>query len=248
MNCEAVVQYLIDWLREKVQEAGASGVVLGVSGGIDSAVAAIIAKKAFPENCMALCMPCESHFTDLMHSRILVEKFDIPFRVIELDNAFNILSVQFQSYLKLEGPRGKLLIANIKPRLRMIALYYSAQARNYLVVGTSNKSEMSIGYSTKYGDTGVDIQLLGDLLKKEVYELANYLRIPRTIIEKPPSGGLWPGQTDEGEMGITYEQLDNYLNGVEIEHGTSEKIENMIIKSEHKRRIPPVAMIPGKIR
>mgnify|MGYP000867911697 CR=1 FL=1 len=181
MNCETVVQYLTDWLRQRVTEAGASGVVLGVSGGIDSAVAAVIAKKAFPDNCMALYLPCESHITDMMHSRLLVEKFNIPFQVVELDNAFHILAAQFQSYLKLDGKKGKLLLANIKPRLRMIALYYSAQARNNLVIGTSNRSEINTGYSTKHGDIGVDLQLLGDLLKKEVYELAHYLQVPEIM-------------------------------------------------------------------
>ncbi|MDD2586954.1 MAG: NAD(+) synthase [Syntrophomonadaceae bacterium] len=248
MNCETVVQYLTDWLRQRVTEAGASGVVLGVSGGIDSAVAAVIAKKAFPDNCMALYLPCESHITDMMHSRLLVEKFNIPFQVVELDNAFHILAAQFQSYLKLDGKKGKLLLANIKPRLRMIALYYSAQARNNLVIGTSNRSEINTGYSTKHGDIGVDLQLLGDLLKKEVYELAHYLQVPEIIIDKPPSGGLWPGQTDEDEMGITYQDLDGYLSDNEIDPAASIKIENMIKRSEHKRKIPPIALIPDQLK
>lgn len=244
MNTEAVVKHLVDWLRNQVADAGASGVVLGVSGGVDSAVAAIIAKKAFPDDCLALLLPCGSHITDLIHSQVLTERFNIPSRMIELDNAYKLLSLQLESYIKLEGPRGKLLKANIKPRLRMLTLYYSAQARNYLVMGTSNKSEITVGYATKYGDTGVDLQILGDLLKSEVYELARYLEVPARIINKPPSGGLWEGQTDEGEMGFTYDQLEQY-----ILHGSGQpdvvaRIQAMERKSQHKRNVPPVACIP----
>lgn len=248
MNSEAVVQHLIDWLRTEVEKAGAGGVTVGVSGGVDSAVAAVIAQKAFPNDIMALFLPCESDIIDRVHSRILFERFNIRHRVIDLDNAYRLLATQFESYLKFEGPKGRLLRANIKPRLRMMALYYSAQARNYLVLGTSNKSEISVGYATKHGDTGVDIQILGDLLKKEVFELARYLEIPEEIIEKAPSGGLWIGQTDETEMGISYADLDNYLESGECSPELIGKIEKMIKVSEHKRRIPPIALVPDKLR
>jgi NAD+ synthase len=248
MNCEAVVQHLVTWLKNKVHEAGAAGVVLGVSGGVDSAVAAVIAKKAFPDNCIGLVLPCESNVTDLVHSQLLLDKFQISYRLVELDNAYQLLVTQFESFLKLEGPKGCLLRANLKPRLRMMTLYYSAQARNYLVLGTSNKSEMTVGYSTKHGDSGVDIQILGDLLKREVLELARYLGVPSVIINKPPSGGLWSGQTDEEEMGLSYEELDEY-----IEHGTGKvdvinHIERLKANSEHKKHLPPVALIPANLR
>jgi NAD+ synthase len=248
MNAEAVVEHLVDWLRKQVADAGASGVVLGVSGGVDSAVAAIIAKKAFPDNCLALLLPCDSNFNDLLHGQVLVERFNIPYRIIELDNVFNLISLQLESYIKLEGSSGKLLKANIKPRLRMITLYYSAQARNYLVVGTSNRSEITVGYATKFGDTGVDLQLLGDLVKSEVYELARYLKVPWRITEKPPSGGLWAGQTDEGEMGFTYNELEQYIKHGSGQPETVEKIRTMEQKSEHKRKLPPIADIPELYR
>ena len=212
MNPETVVDYLVDWLREQVAQAGVQGVVLGVSGGLDSAVAAVIAHRAFPNNCMALILPCESQVNDRLDSQMFLEEFNIPYRIVELDNAYRLLLTHFESYIKMEGFRGRLLRANIKPRLRMITLYYSAQGRNSLVLGTSNKSELSVGYSTKHGDAGVDLQLLGDLLKTEVYELARYLKIPDYIINKTPSGGLWEGQSDEEEMGITYRDLDLYLS------------------------------------
>lgn len=110
---------------------------------------------------MALILPCESQVTDRLDSQMFLEEFNIPYRIVELDNVYKLLLTHLQSYIKMEGSRGRLLRANIKPRLRMIALYYSAQGRNYLVLGTSNKSELNVGYSTKHGDAGVDLQLLG---------------------------------------------------------------------------------------
>lgn len=193
---------------------------------------------------MALILPCESQISDRLDSQMFLEEFEIPYRVVELDNIYTLLLTQFQSYIKIEGSKGRLLRANIKPRLRMIALYYSAQGRNYLVLGTSNKSELSVGYSTKYGDNAVDLQLLGDLLKTEVYELARYLKIPDYIISKPPSGGLWEGQTDEEEMGVTYRDLDRYLATGQGEPKVVEKIEKMIKDSEHKGGCSPIPIIP----
>ncbi len=244
MNAEAKVDYLVDWLRQKVREASFSGVVIGLSGGVDSAVAAVIASKAFPDNCMALILPCESQVSDLMHSQLLAEEFKIPYRIVDLDNAYKLLVTQFESYIRLEGEQGRLIRSNLKPRLRMITLYYSAQARNYLVLGTSNKSEICIGYCTKHGDNAVDLQLLGDLTKQEVYQIATYLKIPQIIINKPPSGGLWEGQTDEGEMGFTYDELDRYLSGERQGIQNLDLIENRIRTSEHKRKMPEIARIP----
>ena len=157
MNCEAVVQHLVTWLREKVEEAGAQGVVIGVSGGVDSAVVAVLAQKAFPDNCMALVLPCESSTEDLIHSRLLLDRFNMPYRVVELDNVYQLLITKLESYIKLDGSKRRLLRANLKPRLRMTTLYYSAQARGYLVLGTTNKSEITVGYSTKHGDSGVEL-------------------------------------------------------------------------------------------
>jgi NAD+ synthase len=135
-----------------------------------------------------------------------------------------------------------LPIANLKPRLRMLTLYYFANKLNYLVVGTGNKSELTMGYFTKYGDGGVDILPLGDLLKTEINKLAAELGVPREIIDKPPSAGLWAGQTDEGEMGITYAELDKILSG-EPKGILQEKID--LVKSRealsrHKRALPDI--------
>lgn len=248
MNPEKVANYLVEWLRQEVTAAGKFGVVLGVSGGVDSAVAALIAKKAFPNHVQALLLPCESDLTDLWHGQLLAEENDIPYNIVDLDNAYLLLVAQFEAYLKVDTDSGRLLRANMKPRLRMLTLYYAAQARNYLVVGTSNKSEISVGYTTKYGDNAVDLQLLGDLLKRDVFDLAHYLQVPDVIINKPPSGGLWVGQTDEGEMGFTYGELDAYLNTGQVDADTSTRIEAMMQASLHKRNLPRVAILPAHIQ
>jgi NAD+ synthase len=139
-------------------------------------------------------------------------------------------------------PRARVPLANVKPRLRMATLYFIANTLNYLVAGTGNRSELSIGYFTKYGDGGVDMLPIGRLVKSEVRALASELGVPEPIIEKPPSAGLWAGQTDEGEMGFTYEDLERYLN--EGSAGVAAPIADTITRlaraSEHKRSLPPM--------
>jgi NAD+ synthase len=143
-------------------------------------------------------------------------------------------------------PEGNAMArANLKPRLRMMTLYYFANSRGYLVAGTDNKTESFTGYFTKYGDGGVDILPISHLLKRQVRAMARALGVPEEIITKPPSAGLWEGQTDEGEMGITYEELDTIIAGIESGHTESldpalvEKAKRMHASSEHKRRLPP---------
>jgi NAD+ synthase len=136
----------------------------------------------------------------------------------------------------------RLALANLKPRLRMTTLYHVANRLNYLVAGTGNRSEISIGYYTKYGDGGVDLLPLGSLVKSEVRALARDLGVPTRIVDKPPSAGLWLGQTDEGEMGFTYAELEEYLRGGpdSLVPATVMKIERLVRASEHKRQMPPV--------
>jgi len=134
----------------------------------------------------------------------------------------------------------KLAEANVKPRLRMLTLYYLANRLGSLVVGTGNRSEISVGYFTKYGDGGVDILPLGNLVKSQVRELASHLGIPNEIIEKPPSAGLWEGQTDETEMELTYEELDRYLTNGEAREAVREKVDAMMTESAHKRATPVI--------
>jgi NAD+ synthase len=236
---ERLAQRLTSWIREQVEAVGLKGVVVGMSGGLDSSVTAILCKRASPQNVLGVIMPCYSSETDLNHARLVAQKFDIPITTVTLDSVFNSLKKALPSEgfaLKTQ----RLAEANLKPRLRMLTLYYLANRLGYLVVGTSNRSELEVGYFTKYGDGGVDIEPLGNLTKSQVRGLARYLGIPEEIIKKPPSAGLWAGQTDEGEMGITYEELDRYLAIGEASEETKKRIETMSRSSAHKRRTPPI--------
>lgn len=236
---EELASKLIDWIKEQVAIAKRRGVVFGLSGGLDSAVVAVLCKRAFSDNTMALIMPCHSSETDIEHAEAVASKFHILTNTIALEGVFYSLlkALPIGDY---ELANNHLAGANLKPRLRMLALYYLATQLNYLVVGTGNRSEISIGYFTKYGDGAADILPLGNLVKNQVRELAVYLDIPKEIIQKPPSAGLWAGQTDEEEMGITYDELDRYLLTGHAEEEVKKKIDTRITGSSHKRALPAV--------
>lgn len=215
--------------------------MVGLSGGIDSAVVAVLCKKVFPKDTLGLLMPCHSHRDDLKHAVELAAAFDVETKLVDLSLIFESAYVTFEGKT-FEGKNKTLASANLKPRLRMLTLYYFANKMNYLVVGTGNKSELMMGYFTKYGDGGVDLLPLGDLLKAEVRELAKELKIPKSIIKRPPSAGLWAGQTDEGEMGITYDELDKILfdKTAGIDPKKVKMVRERIESSEHKRCGAPI--------
>ncbi len=234
---ETLVQKLCVWMEDKVIEAKAKGIVFGLSGGLDSAVVAALSIRIFPQNTLAIIIPCHSLEADINDALDFINKFNIPYKIINLSKVYDSLIHLLNDKEKEES--FKLAEANIKSRLRMTTLYYFANELNYLVVGTGNKSELMIGYFTKYGDGGADILPLGNLLKSQVRELAKYLGIPKKIINKPPSAGLWEGQTDEKEIGISYEQLDKYLRtGRSSNKIIEKKIQDKITKSAHKRTTP----------
>jgi len=236
---ETLVQKLCDWIGNKVTEAKAKGIVFGLSGGIDSAVVAALSIKVFPKNTLAIIMPCHNLETDTNDAIDLINKFNISYKIIDLSKVYDSFIYLLNDKEKEKEGSFKLAEANVKPRLRMITLYYFANNLNYLVVGTGNKSELTIGYYTKYGDGGVDILPLGNLLKSQVKELAEYLGIPKKIINKLPSAGLWEGQTDEEEIGVSYDQLDKYLKTGKIDNKIIEKkIQDKITQSAHKRTTP----------
>ncbi len=228
------------WLQDKVFAARCRGLVFGLSGGVDSAVVAALAKRTFPDDFLALIMPCFSDLQDEKDARLVAESLHIPVKKIILDKVFT----SFLEVLQVKEINSKdMSTANIKSRLRMITLYYHASQRHFLVAGTGNRSELATGYFTKHGDSGVDLLPLGSLLKKEVLELAVYLQLPTEIINKPPSAGLWAGQTDEKEMGLTYDILDLYLQeGTVLKEKDRKLIVAMQKASTHKRKMPP---IPG---
>ncbi len=240
MDTGQLVEKLISWIRDKVLIAGCKGVVVGMSGGLDSSVLAVLCQRAFPQSMLGVLMPCHSNQEDEEHAQIVASKFSIPTKIVVLDTVFDTFLKVLPSD-RVEPTASRLAKANLKVRLRMLTLYYLANQLKYMVAGSGNRSELSIGYFTKYGDGGVDILPLGNLVKGQVRELASFLGIPQQIIDKPPSAGLWPGQTDEGELGFSYEELDQYLVTGEASKELREKIESMIAASSHKRLPPPVA-------
>lgn len=236
---ETLTRKLCNWILEKVTKAKAEGVVFGLSGGIDSAVVAALSIKVFPKNTLAIIMPCYNIESDTNDAMGLINKFNLSYKIIDLSKVYDAFVYLLNEKEKGKKESYKLAEANLKPRLRMITLYYFANKLNYLVAGTSNRSELKIGYFTKYGDGGADILPLGNLLKNQVKELAKYLDIPEKIINKPPSAGLWVGQTDEKEIGISYNLLDKYLKTGKLNNKIIEKkIQDKIIKSSHKRTTP----------
>src|SRR5215211_6746861 len=231
------------WLRFQMDQVGASRLVLGLSGGIDSAVVcALSTMAAGPTRVIAAIMPIHSRLDDVRDAELVASTFEVVPRVIDLVPAHDALIAAMPG----DGAAG-LEDANVKPRLRMTSLYYLANRYNGLVVGTGNKTELAIGYFTKYGDGGVDVLPLGDLDKTAVRSLARALRVPEPVINKAPSAGLWEGQTDEAEIGVSYDELDRTLasfaggeNGESPAPDTMDRISNLIAASEHKRRPIPV--------
>lgn len=233
---EETVPVIEMWLKDRVKDARCKGGILGLSGGIDSAVAAVLLRRAFGKSMLTVKMPCHSLPVDGQHADLMVKTFDLPCITVDLSDTYD-------SLIQALGTDGEALArANIKPRLRMTALYALAQENNYLVCGTSNRAELTVGYFTKHGDSGTDLLPLGDLTKTEVREMAVFLGVPKVIVEKPPSAGLWEGQTDEDEMGISYDDIDRYILGDE-ECGSRNKIKSRFLTTSHKREMAPVCRL-----
>jgi NAD+ synthase len=247
------------WLRFQMDQVGAARLVLGLSGGIDSAVVcALSTMAAGPSRVIAAIMPIHSRPDDMRDAELVASTFEVIPRVIDLVPAHEALiaAMPGEGAAGLEDanvdPEGRairrqLALANVKPRLRMTSLYYLANRYNGLVVGTGNKTELAIGYFTKYGDGGVDLLPLGDLDKTAVRGLARALGVPDAVISKAPSAGLWEGQTDEAEIGVSYDQLDRVLAAIPgqerkdpIDPATLDRISALVAASEHKRRAIPM--------
>jgi NAD+ synthase len=243
---------ITSWLRERAAIAGARGYVFGLSGGIDSAVVARLCQLAFPQRVLGVILPCYSHSQDEEDARLAATAFGIPVARVDLGAAFDSLTESLDHAIKglprhvdAVDIKQQLPEANLKPRLRMASLYFIANSLNFLVAGTGNRSEITLGYYTKYGDGGVDVLPIGGLLKSEVRALARELGVPDRIITKAPSAGLWVGQTDEAEMGFSYDMLERYLNegAAAVPADVAARIERLTQVSEHKRATPPIAPI-----
>ncbi|MCD4774497.1 MAG: NAD(+) synthase [Candidatus Aegiribacteria sp.] len=218
-----------NWIKLIVSEASATGVVVGLSGGLDSAVSAALCAEALGnENILGLMMPCGSIQSDTDDGVRIAEHLRIKYKVLDL-------SPVLQSFIEAGrlDDTSVMNLANIKSRLRMAMLYAYSPGR--LVLGTSNYSEILVGYWTKWGDGASDFLPISRLYKDEVRELAATLGLPRWVINRIPSAGLWPGQSDEEEMEITYREIKAYFQNGDISVSAIARIDKMIESSEHKR-------------
>lgn len=240
------------WMRDRLAETTARGFVVGLSGGVDSAVVSRLAQLAAgDDNVTAVLMPCHSDPKDEADARLVADHFKLRSVRIDLGPTYDALVAALRGAAADLGPpsegthddiRARLPLANVKPRLRMASLYFVANTQNGLVAGTGNRSELAIGYFTKYGDGGVDLLPIGHLLKEQVRALARDLGVPAAIIDKAPSAGLWIGQTDEGEMGFSYAELEQYVTAgpQSVAGPVAARIDRLMQASEHKRAPLPI--------
>jgi NAD+ synthase len=246
------VDTIAQFLRAHALGSGADGIVVGLSGGIDSALAARLARDALgPDHVLGVLLP-DAPFPQALlneteaYARDLgIESRTVPIEPVE--QAFRALLPELSDRVSL---------GNVKARIRMIVLYAIARERHRLVVGTGNKSELLLGYFTKYGDGGVDLLPLGDLYKTDVRSIARGLGLPSALLERPPTAGLWEGQTDEAELGISYDDVDQILYGLEQLRSEEEiatltgfplvrvhEVAERVARFRHKRRPPPIAKV-----
>ena len=251
LNLKDIHSELVEFLRENFKKAGFSKAVLGLSGGIDSALVAYLLRDALgKENVLAIMMPYKSSNPDsLNHAKLVVEDLKINAKTIEITDMID-------AYFKNEKDASSLRMGNKMARERMSILFDYSSKENALVVGTSNKTEIYLGYSTQFGDSACALNPIGDLYKTNIWDLSRYLKIPNELIEKKPSADLWEGQTDEQEMGLTYKEADQVLYRMLEENKKVEEVlaegfnkdlvDNIVRRmnrSEYKRRMPLIAKI-----
>ena len=228
----------IIWISNYVEKTGAKGVVVGNSGGKDSATVIAMATKALgKEKVFTIAMPCNSIKTDLEDARLVAKTFDVPFLEVNLSNTYNELENTINSSLT-NMKLNKDSQINIKPRLRMTTLYAIAQTLGYLVIGTGNLCESIVGYKTKLGDGASDFNPIANFTVDEVLTIGEYLGVPDKIIHKAPNDGLG-GQTDEEKMGVTYKQIAEYIETGKTDENAMKNIERRNKISKHKREPVP---------
>ncbi len=246
---------VVTFLRDHVERSGAKGLVIGISGGIDSALTAALAVDALgKDRVIGLLMPhAESDPEDARLGQVLVDHLDIA--SVTRDITAIVSGVE----TAMAGPIEAHVRGNAKARARMMVLYAEAQTRSHLVCGTGNKSELLVGYFTKHGDGGVDLEPIGDLYKTQVWELSRAMGLPAELVDRTPTAGLHPGQTDEQELGMSYETLDRILKGIELNATEAsivrrtgsplsevEHVIRLVRRSEHKRHAPLVPKVGAR--
>ena len=254
INTDVAHKILTRFIKSEVTRVGFSKAVIGLSGGIDSALSFTLAVEALgKENVLAVRMPYKSSSADsLEHAEMLIEQFEAPSETIEI-------TAMVEPLFATDPDMPKQRKGNIMARQRMIVLYDCSEVFKGLVIGTSNKTEILLGYSTLWGDMASALNPIGDLYKTQIRQLARALRIPSAIIDKPPSADLWMGQTDENELGFTYEEVDKLLYLLVdqrysprecIEEGFAETFVNLVIsrvrRNQFKRMMPPIAKLSNR--
>ena len=243
LNYEKLVLDIQNWIHNYVKSANAENIIVGLSGGIDSAVTAALCTKALGnKNVFGLSLPCGSISQDLEDAKLVAKSLEIDFTILDLNSVHD----KFLNIIEPSNRNDNMARANLKPRIRMTALYFYGQTKGKsLIAGTSNRAELTIGYFTKYGDGAADFEPLASLYKQEVRKLAKILSIPERIITKPPSAGLWAGQTDEGEIGLTYDILDEILYRIDYDidfDGLNDKdikkVRELMNAARHKLKMP----------
>lgn len=254
LDTQNAVEKICDFIKNKLEESKADGLVIGLSGGIDSStVAYLCARTVENDKILGLILPSETTPSeDIEDAKMVADNLGIKYKSLHVDNLI-------EPFPKLcpQCSNSALANGNLKARIRMMLLYYHSNSMNRLVMGTGNKTELLVGYFTKYGDGGVDVLPIGDLYKTHVKEIAAYVGVPENIIEKAPTAGLWTGQTDEEELGIKYELLDKILylmtdenlsssdtaERLKIEEDEVLRVKNMVESSKHKLSSPSVIEI-----
>jgi len=254
INTDLAREILTGFIKSEITRVGMSRAVIGLSGGIDSALSCVLAVEALgAENVLAVRMPYKASSQDsLDHAQLLIDQLGIPNKTIEITDMVEPL-------FKLDPQISKMRMGNIMARERMIVLYDQSEVFKGLVIGTSNKTEILLGYSTMYGDSASAMNPIGDLYKTQIRQLSRAMNVPSPIVDKAPSADLWAGQTDEDELGFTYGDVDKllyllvdqrYSPQEAIEDGFSEKFVNAVTtrirRNQFKRMLPPIAKVSNR--